>query len=164
MFELRAGLVQDVFPPSIHPGTGKPYTWRTPPNAADGLPTLTKELLSVWQNWDFFKRDAEAACPWAIKPTVAPAKAVKRPAAVVGQRPSVIDEFNRCHDVEELLRTHGYIKRGSNGFTRRAVPDCRGLRSVRVRSIRTTVLTRSRTGIRTMPSRCSVCSNMAATS
>ena len=113
VFELRAGLVQDVFPPSIHPGTGKPYTWRTPPNAADGLPTLTKELLTIWQNWDFFKRDAEAACPWAIKTTAAPAKVAKRPAAAVGQRPSVIDEFNRCHDVEELLRTHGYIKRGS---------------------------------------------------
>ena len=113
VFELRAGLVQDVFPPSIHPGTGKPYTWRTPPNAADGLPTLTDELLSVWQNWDFFKRDAEAACPWAIKPTTPPAKVAKRPAAAVGQRPSVIDEFNRCHDIEELLRSRGYIKRGS---------------------------------------------------
>jgi putative DNA primase/helicase len=113
VFELRAGLVQDVFPPSIHPGTGKPYTWRTPPNAADGLPTLTDELLSVWQNWDFFKRDAEAACPWAIKPITPLAKVAKRPAVAVGQRPSVIDEFNRCHDVEELLRTHGYIKRGS---------------------------------------------------
>ena len=113
VFELRAGLVQDVFPPSIHPGTGKPYTWRTPPNAADGLPTLTDELLSVWQNWDFFKRDAEAACPWAIKPTTSQAKVAKRPAAAVGQRPSVIDEFNRCHDIEELLRSHGYIKRGS---------------------------------------------------
>ena len=113
VFELRAGLVQDVFPPSIHPGTGKPYTWRTPPNAADGLPTLTKELLSVWKNWDFFKRDAEAACPWAIKPTAPQAKAVKRTEAVMGQRPSVIDEFNRCHDIEELLHAHGYIKRGS---------------------------------------------------
>ncbi|WP_095169652.1 bifunctional DNA primase/polymerase [Pseudomonas sp. Irchel 3H3] len=113
VFELRAGLVQDVFPPSIHPGTGKPYTWRTPPNAADGLPMLTKELLSVWKNWDFFKRDAEAACPWAIKPTAPQAKAVKRTEAVMGQRPSVIDEFNRCHDIEELLHAHGYIKRGS---------------------------------------------------
>lgn len=113
VFELRAGLVQDVFPPSIHPGTGKPYTWRTPPSAADGLPTLTDELLSVWKNWDFFKRDAEAACPWAIKSTTPAAKIAKRAAAAVGQRPSVIDEFNRCHDVEELLRTHGYIKRGS---------------------------------------------------
>ena len=113
VFELRAGLVQDVFPPSIHPGTGKPYTWRTPPSATDGLPTLTVDLLAIWQNWDIFKRDAEAACPWAIKATAPPVKVNKRSAPAVGKQPSVIDEFNRCHDIEELLRTHGYIKRGS---------------------------------------------------
>ncbi|MFJ4193963.1 bifunctional DNA primase/polymerase [Pseudomonas sp. NPDC089534] len=113
VFELRAGLVQDVFPPSIHPGTGKPYTWRTPPSAAGGLPTLTNELLSIWTNWDIFKRDAEAACPWAIKPKRSPGKVIKRAPAAAGKQPSVIDEFNRCHDVEELLRAHGYIKRGS---------------------------------------------------
>lgn len=113
VFELRAGLVQDVFPPSIHPGTGKPYTWRTPPSATDGLPTLTVDLLAIWQNWDIFKRDAEAACPWAIKATAPPAKVNKRSAPAAGKQPSVIDEFNRCHDIEELLRTHGYIKRGS---------------------------------------------------
>jgi len=27
VFELRAGSVQDVLPPSIHPDTGQPYTW-----------------------------------------------------------------------------------------------------------------------------------------
>lgn len=113
VFELRAGLVQDVFPPSIHPGTGKPYTWRTPPSATDGLPTLNADLLNIWQAWDIFKRDAEAACPWAIKPAAPAPKITKRPAPATGNRPSVIDEFNRCHDVQELLRTHGYIKRGS---------------------------------------------------
>lgn len=112
VFELRAGLVQDVFPPSIHPGTGKPYTWRTPPNAADGLPVLTNELLNIWQNWDVFKRNAEAACPWAPKLKTVAAKPIKR-APPAGDKPSVIDEFNRCHNVEELLRTHDYIKRGN---------------------------------------------------
>jgi putative DNA primase/helicase len=113
VFELRAGLVQDVFPPSIHPGTGKPYIWRTPPSTTDGLPTLNADLLNIWQGWDIFKRDAEAACPWAIKPAATPARVNKRPAPATGNRPSVIDEFNRCHDVEELLRAHGYIKRGN---------------------------------------------------
>ncbi|WP_262136099.1 bifunctional DNA primase/polymerase [Pseudomonas sp. Marseille-Q5117] len=113
VFELRAGLVQDVFPPSIHPGTGKPYIWKTAPSATDGLPTLTNELLTIWQNWEFFKRDAEAACPWAVAPPEAPVKAKKRPVLGGGKRPSVIDEFNRCHDVAELLRAHGYIKRGN---------------------------------------------------
>jgi putative DNA primase/helicase len=112
VFELRAGLVQDVFPPSIHPGTGKPYIWRTPPNATDGLPTLTTELLAIWENWDIFKRDAERACPWAPKPKKSVAKVIKRAPPAAG-KPSVIDEFNRSHDVEELLRSHDYIKRGS---------------------------------------------------
>ncbi|OJT50946.1 MULTISPECIES: DUF5906 domain-containing protein [Pseudomonas] len=113
VFELRAGLVQDVFPPSIHPGTGKPYIWKTAPSATDGLPTLTNELLTIWQNWEFFKRDAEAACPWAVAPPKPPVKAQKRPSLGGGKQPSVIDEFNRCHDVAELLRAHGYIKRGN---------------------------------------------------
>ena len=112
VFELRGGLVQDVLPPSIHPGTGKPYTWRTPPSVSDGLPMLTPELLSIWNNWDIFKRDAEAACPWAPKPKKPPAKVIKRAPPAAG-KPSVIDEFNRSHDVEELLRAHDYIKRGS---------------------------------------------------
>ena len=112
VFELRAGLVQDVLPPSIHPGTGKPYTWRTPPSA-EGLPVLTSDLLNIWQGWDIFKRDAESACPWAPKAERPKPKSTKAPVQVSGNRPSVIDEFNRCHDVEELLRAHGYIKRGS---------------------------------------------------
>lgn len=112
VLELRAGLVQDLLPPSIHPGTGKPYFWRTELNAADGLPVLPSELLTLWNNWDIFKRDAEAACPWAPKPKKDPGKTIKRPAPK-GDQPSVIDEFNRCHDVEELLRANGYIKRGS---------------------------------------------------
>ena len=113
VLELRAGLVQDVLPPSIHPGTGKPYVWRTPPSAPEGLPVLPADLLAIWQNWDIFKRDAEAACPWAPKPKRPPAKVIKRPAPAAGKPPSVIEEFNRGHNVEELLRAHGYIKRGS---------------------------------------------------
>jgi len=114
VFELRAGLVQDVLPPSIHPGTGKPYTWRKPPDAA-GLPVLIGDLLNVWKNWDIFKRDAEAACPWAPKAEKPVTKSKPKPktAQGAGNRPSVIDEFNRCHDVQEMLRAHGYTKRGS---------------------------------------------------
>ncbi|SFO58677.1 putative DNA primase/helicase, partial [Pseudomonas syringae] len=114
VFELRAGLVQDVLPPSIHPGTGQPYTWRTPPDAS-GLPVLISDLLNVWNNWDVFKRGAEAACPWLPK-DAKPAgkqKPKPKPAPAGGKRPSVIDEFNNCHDVEEMLRSHGYTKRGS---------------------------------------------------
>ncbi|MDH0154343.1 bifunctional DNA primase/polymerase [Stutzerimonas stutzeri] len=108
--EFRAGLVQDVLPPSIHPGTGKPYEWRTAPSA-EGLPELPLELLQAWQNWDIFKRDAEAACPWGVKP--AEPKRSSPPRLPAGDQPSVIDAFNRAHDVEQLLAAHGYKKRGA---------------------------------------------------
>ena len=115
VFELRAGLVQDVLPPSIHPGTGKPYVWRNPPKG-EGLPVLPTDLLNIWKNWDIFKRDAEAACPWAPKAPAqqkpAKAKAKAKPRAASGDSGSVIEAFNRAHDVEQLLSAHGYIKRG----------------------------------------------------
>jgi len=111
VFELRHGLVQDVLPPSIHPGTGKPYTWRTAPDAASGLPVLPDELLAIWQNWDIFKRDAEAVCPWAPKP-----EPVENRKPAVTTAPSsgdsVIEAFNRANDVEQLLAAHGYKRRG----------------------------------------------------
>lgn len=41
--------VQDVLPPSIHPDTGKPYTWRLGPLADWSLlPPLPGHLLSLW--------------------------------------------------------------------------------------------------------------------
>ncbi|MGP3622167.1 DNA primase, partial [Pseudomonas aeruginosa] len=110
VFELRAGLVQDVLPPSIHPGTGRPYTWRNPPKG-EGLPVLPDNLLNIWKNWGIFKRDAEAACPWA--PVQKPKKVTKpKRLAPAGSAGSVIDAFNRAHDVEALLEAHGYLKRG----------------------------------------------------
>jgi hypothetical protein len=49
----RGGLsVQDVLPPSIHPGTGKPYEWKFG-NELTGtwrnLPPLPPALLALWQ-------------------------------------------------------------------------------------------------------------------
>lgn len=54
--ELRcaasSGLtVQDVLPPSIHPDTGKPYTWRFGPGGHwSQLPPIPPQLLSLWQS------------------------------------------------------------------------------------------------------------------
>lgn len=107
VLELRAGLVQDVLPPSIHPGTGKPYTWRTPPSA-EGLPELPLQLLQAWMHWDIFKRDAEAACPWAPRDeSRSRRKAELGVSAPSGSGESVIEAFNRAHDVEALLERHG---------------------------------------------------------
>ncbi|AYO01067.1 DNA primase [Pseudomonas sp. LTGT-11-2Z] len=113
VFELRGGLVQDVLPPSIHPGTHKPYTWRTPPTA-DGLPELPDDLLAIWQDWDEFKPKGEAVCPWkpkaatpvpAARPMAKPSTATARS----GERlPEVIPEFNRIHDIATMIEAHGY--------------------------------------------------------
>lgn len=113
--EFRAGPVQDVLPPSVHPGTGKPYTWRTPP--ADGeLPALPELLLSAWKNWEIFKREALRACPW-YEPAAQEQPSPSRPPSSGGGRAgggeSVIDAFNRAHDIEQLLAAHGYQKRGT---------------------------------------------------
>lgn len=112
VFELRAGAVQDVLPPSIHPDTGKPYTWRNPPT--DGLLELPSDLVKTWQNWEIFKRTALEACPWAPAAPKPSAKVKKSspPRKEAGDHPSVIDSFNRATDIESLLQRHDYIKRG----------------------------------------------------
>lgn len=111
VFELRGGLVQDVLPPSIHPGTGKPYTWRTAP-VAGGLPELPPELLAIWQGWDEFKPKGEGVCPWRPKPAMPAARPLPRqsPAAArSGEKlPEVIPEFNRIHDIATMIEAHGY--------------------------------------------------------
>ncbi len=116
VFELRGGAVQDVLPPSIHPGTGQPYTWRIPPSA-DGLPDLPADLLSIWQDWDQAKPKALAVCPWAPKSAaIASLPAARpRPASTPAGNllPEVIPEFNRTCDIATLIETHGYKRIGS---------------------------------------------------
>lgn len=116
VFELRGGAVQDVLPPSIHPGTGQPYTWRIPPSA-EGLPDLPADLLSLWQDWDQAKPKALAVCPWAPKSAaIASLPAARpRPASVPAgtSLPEVIPEFNRTCDIATLIETHGYKRIGS---------------------------------------------------
>ncbi|HEX2865097.1 MAG TPA: DUF3987 domain-containing protein, partial [Deinococcales bacterium] len=76
VFELRAGKVQDVLPPSVHPGTKRPYTWPDGvPASREDLPPLPPALLDLWAGWEGRKGQLEAACPWA------PAAPDKAPAA-----------------------------------------------------------------------------------
>ncbi len=115
VFELRGGLVQDVMPPSIHPGTGKPYIWRSPPSS-DGLPDLPQVLLDIWQGWDQFKPAGERACPWLPIPAPFPAVTPAAPRGAAERSgkelPPVIPEFNRCHDLAALIEAHGYKRVG----------------------------------------------------
>lgn len=114
VFELRGGLVQDVLPPSIHPDTGQPYFWRTPPSA-DGLPELPRELLNIWNNWEIFKPLGQGACEWGPAPKERPAPKAKpsRPATTgASGSTDVVGAYNQAHDVEQLLAAHGYKRRG----------------------------------------------------
>lgn len=111
VFELRAGAVQDVLPPSIHPDTGNPYTWAGP-SPLDGLPELPPQILAMWEDWDRIRPQIMAICPW--RPTE-----VFRPAAkprVKSDSVSVIEAFNAAHDMRELLIRFGYKPTGRNRF------------------------------------------------
>lgn len=55
-FELRAGAVQDVLPPSLHP-CGSKYYWATPLPAGELL-KLPNQLLQIWLNWSMLKMAA----------------------------------------------------------------------------------------------------------
>lgn len=103
VFELRAGAVQDVLPPSIHPDTGRPYTWAGP-SVYDGLPELPHALFVLWSEWGRFRPQIADMCPWAEKPEFQPPRK-KQP---VGERASVIDAFNASHDMHNLLVRFGF--------------------------------------------------------
>lgn len=102
VFELRAGAVQDVLPPSIHP-SGRPYAWSGSPS--DGLKAPPEQLMTIWQNWDTFRGQMVDICPWARKRVHNPAK---RSRIVNDDTESVIDAYNAAFPVGDLLLQHGY--------------------------------------------------------
>lgn len=103
VFELRAGPVQDVLPPSVHPDTGNPYTWAGP-SVFDGIPELPHQLRALWENWDRLRPQLMDICPWKPKREFTPARKPR----VVPERSSVIGAFNDAHDMDGLLRQFGY--------------------------------------------------------
>lgn len=107
VFELRAGSVQDVLPPSIHPETGNPYVWA----GADwrSLPPLPDQILTIWREWDRFRHQLADLCPWAPTPSF------KRPPPKPRRQDqeSVIDTYNASMTIEEALSDAGYRKVGS---------------------------------------------------
>lgn len=105
VLELRAGRLQDVLPPSIHPDTKQPYRWLTPPR--DGFPPAPRCLLAIWQDFDAFKRRARNLCPWA-EPESEPAHTPPHRPAQKRTGPSVIAAFNEAHDTAAILEAHGY--------------------------------------------------------
>jgi len=108
VLELRAGRVQDVLPPSIHPDTKHPYRWLTAPR--NGFPPLPDSLLRLWLNFDAFKHRARNLCPWA-DPEPEPSVQAPRPSRP-RTGPSIIAAFNQAHDAVAILEAHGYTRSG----------------------------------------------------
>jgi len=102
VIEFRGGPNQDVLPPSIHPDTGKPYTWRHPP---DTIPDLPAPLLAIMTQWDTFLPRMKNACPWDTKVFKPP---TKKPRKTKPAETGVIQQFNDRVKVEDILRKHGY--------------------------------------------------------
>lgn len=104
VFEFRAGDVQDVLPPSLHPD-GMRYGWLNKPNGA--IPELPEILRPMWLQWDVFKQNAQSMCPWTPK-KLAPPRSVPK-----NDGESVIDAFNQAHDLATMLTQFGYKKQGN---------------------------------------------------
>lgn len=113
VFELRAGLVQEVMPPTIHPDTGKTYLWTPgPPLKREDIPELPGNLRALWEHWAELKPLMDAASPWAKPPAPPPAPRPKQRK----EGALVIEAFNEAHNVRELLEAHGYTPRGTDRF------------------------------------------------
>jgi Protein of unknown function (DUF3987)/Bifunctional DNA primase/polymerase, N-terminal len=113
IFELRAGPVQDVLPPSIHPDTGEAYEWVSgPPAHRDDLPVLPPELLELWRNWEKLKPILEAACLWATKTQ----QQQKLKQTKTGQNPDVIGAYNAAYSVQQVLERNGYESVGEGRY------------------------------------------------
>lgn len=113
--ELRAATdgsqKQDVLPPSMHSGTGKPYTWEVkPPKTLAEWPTPPDWLLAIWTAWDSFKPQLQGVCPWLPKPEP---KQHKPLAPAVSQGlPDVQRAYNAAYPIENALEVYGYKRKG----------------------------------------------------
>lgn len=110
VLELRAGDVQDILPPTIHPETGKPYEWG---GSGDwrNLPDLPEQLARAWSQWDLARDAMLDACPWRktrISKMVASAPLANR--GVRGG--NVIGAFNDAYSPGEILERNEYRPAG----------------------------------------------------
>lgn len=114
--ELRASgdgkQRQDVLPPTIHPGTGKPYTWLVQPPKTGDWPTPPDWLLSIWGAWDCFKPQFVDACPWGPKPEItAPVRERTTQSSDSGGA-EVVAAFMAANSITSTLSNYGYKRMG----------------------------------------------------
>ena len=117
MVEFRASgdgkQRQDVLPPTIHPDTGKPYTWQVQPPKDGEWPTPPDWVLAIWTAWDKFKPQFIDACPWGPKPEQVMPKPVQQARTESGGAADVINQYNSANPLTSALSQYGYKRKGS---------------------------------------------------
>jgi len=110
VFELRSATDGkqrlDILPPSIHPDTGLPYKWITQP--AEDWPEPPRWLLAMWGDFEKFKPQMQAMCPWSIEPE-APKPRAKH---LQPKGDGVIDAFLAANTLTDCLTRYGYNRIG----------------------------------------------------
>ena len=104
---------QDVLPPTIHPDTGKPYTWQVQPPKDGEWPTPPDWVLAIWTAWDKFKPQFIDACPWGPKPEQVMPKPVQQARTESGGAADVINQYNSANPLTSALSQYGYKRKGS---------------------------------------------------
>jgi hypothetical protein len=107
LLEFRHKGAQDALPPTIHPDTLQPYSWIIQPVA--DIPLIPPAIAAIWLNFNDFKPQFEASCPWSTEKPKAP-PSPKRQVHSGGE--SVIDRFNKTYDTAGLLESYGYQRKG----------------------------------------------------
>lgn len=126
VLELRAGKVQDILPPTIHPDTREPYRWAVEPLTRQDIPELPVALLELWENWDERLPRMLAACPWSEGRELVSAPTPNWARTSAGRPPSggVIELWNATVPVEEVLHRNGFeLQQVVNGERRWTSPN-----------------------------------------
>ena len=108
IFELRAGLTQDVLPGSVHPD-GSAYEWLDKPATRNDIPLVPGGLLALAQNWLELKPLLLEAAPGYTPPAPKPRKAEASGSGIIGA-------FNRDCNVRTVLQDHGYTPKGPDRY------------------------------------------------
>ena len=107
VLELRCGEVQDVLPPSIHPDTKRPYVAGAIPSP---FPELPAEVLDLWRRWD--ERLPLMLTALGVRSALHGLCSTHDTGKHLRHASPARAEYNRTHEVADLLESHGYTQHG----------------------------------------------------
>ena len=120
VLELRAGLNQDVLPPSLHPD-GHHYEWaagQAPWDYNGEIPEIPPALLDFWRLYSNpasrLRDEVQDMCPWKPAPAAWAKKTIpSRPRAPGQEHQGIISKYNQQTSCESHLQAAGYKQVGN---------------------------------------------------